>query len=322
MTPSHHEYTIRPGDSLTRIIYDMYGWTPHNQPTTYRATLKGVLALNPHLKNPDRIAAGTILRLPEHPTSAVLQQVRPIVLKQQGFATESIVSPIERERVTALAWLAHNSNWLTVPGSILTGTTSTLLAKGNQQLLQEISDAYADYTDKKKEINKTTFKKIRAAKTEQFRSNIGPVFERYLYPKKGIKGALSTGIKVTPPMVTAREIARLQVLARHAAKAGVVLTGIGLTAACKEIADAVDQKEKNEIFVDTVASTTAGMLIGGAIGLFLISNPIGWGTALLLATSSAAVSWAAGKGVTYVYDKHGNQIDLVRGTGIDKICRS
>jgi len=56
---------------------------------------------------------------------------------------------------------------------------------------------------------------------------------------------------------------------------GIVLTGVGLTAACMQIANA---QEKNEIFVETIASTIAGVGLGFAIGVFLISNPIGWGT--------------------------------------------
>lgn len=115
MSLAHYEYTTRSGDSLGRIIYGMYGWTPTGQPATYGATLKGVLAMNPHLTDPDRIAAGTVLRLPADPTSASLRAVRPSVLLQQGFASDSLTAA-ERERVTTLAWLAHNSNWLTVPG--------------------------------------------------------------------------------------------------------------------------------------------------------------------------------------------------------------
>lgn len=102
----------------------------------------------------------------------------------------------------------------------------------------------------------------------------------------------------------------------------MVLTGIGVTAACAQIAHTLDPKEKNEIFVETVASTLVGSGAGLAIGLFVISNPVGWGTALLFAMGSAVASWRAGKWATQIYDLKFNQVDLVSGLGIDRVCRS
>lgn len=32
MALAYYEYTIRSGDSLSRIIYDMYGWNPNASP--------------------------------------------------------------------------------------------------------------------------------------------------------------------------------------------------------------------------------------------------------------------------------------------------
>jgi hypothetical protein len=319
VTPAHYEYTIRRGDSLTRIIHDMYGWSPHGQPITYAATRKGVLSLNPHIKDPDRIVAGTILRLPQHPTSVVLNQIRPVILKQQGFISRSLVEPVEKERVTALAWLARNSSWLTTPGSVATGTASALLSPGNRQLLTDLGDLHADY--KTKRLTRTAYHARRTEKIDLFRRNIGPLFERMLYPKSDVRGAMRQGINLLPPEITSREVARLMRLARHAVKGGVLLTGIGVTAACLEIAHTVDRTEKNEIFIDTVASTLVGSGFGIVVGIFLVSNPVGWGTAVLLAVGGSVASWGAGKFAHYVYDKHGNEIDFVSGLGIDKVCR-
>jgi len=317
MSLACYEYTTRSGDSIDRIIYDMYGWTPTRQPGTYKATLQGVLAMNPHLADPDRLADGTILRLPPDPTSASLRAVRPPMLRQQEFASESLTAA-ERERVTALAWLARNSNWLTVPGSVAAGTATSILHAGNRQLLIDIGELYADY--KQGRITRTAYRAQRAAKLAQFKSNIGP-FERLLYPKKGVVGAMRQGIRLLPPDISLTEVARLKRLAGFATTGGVILTGVGITAGCISIANTVDRREKNEIFVETIASTTAGMFLGTALGVFLVSNPLGWGTALLLAMGSAAASWGAGKGATYAYDKLGNQVDFVNGFGVDKICR-
>jgi len=49
---------------------------------------------------------------------------------------------------------------------------------------------------------------------------------------------------------------------------GIVLMGVGLTAACLQIANTADTKEKNEIFVETITNTTMGAFTGGVIGLF------------------------------------------------------
>jgi hypothetical protein len=318
MTPAHYEYTIRPGDSLTRIIHGMYGWTPHNQPATYAATLKGVLALNPHISNPDRITAGTILRLPEHPTSAVLQQVRPIILKQQRFVSQSLVDPVEKERVAALAWLAHNSNWLTIPGSVATGTVSGLLSPGNQQLLKDIGDLYAEY--KAGQFSKATYQARRTQKIEQFKRNIG-LFERLLYPNKGVSGSMRGNRNLLPPRLAESEVARLAHIGKYAARGGVVLTGVGVTAACMQIAHTVDPKEKNGIFVETVMSTAVGAGLGILIGAFLVSNPIGWGTALVLVTGSSVTSWAMGSVARKGYNLWLEDVDFVTGTGLDRVCR-
>ena len=102
---------------------------------------------------------------------------------------------------------------------------------------------------------------------------------------------------------------------------GIVLAGVGLTAACMQIANAADAQEKNEIFVETITSTSAGIGLGFAVGVFLVSNPIGWGTAIVLAVGSVATSYAAGKFTRYVYTQTGAKIDLVSGLGIDGICK-
>jgi len=96
--------------------------------------------------------------------------------------------------------------------------------------------------------------------------------------------------------------------------------GVGLTAACMQIANTTDTKEKNEIFVETITSTAVGAGLGTAIGLFLISNPIGWGTAIVLAVGSTAMSYGTGKFLRNMYDQYG-EIDFVAGTGVDRVCK-
>ncbi len=63
-----------------------------------------------------------------------------------------------------------------------------------------------------------------------------------------------------------------------------------------------------------------GVLSGVAITVFLVSNPIVWGTAIFLAVGSAGASWGLGKFARNTYDLFG-PIDFVTGTGTDRICK-
>jgi len=129
----------------------------------------------------------------------------------------------------------------------------------------------------------------------------------------------SDGVPATAHI--AKHADRLKSVAAISKSGGIVLAGVGLTAACIQIANATDTQEKNEIFVETIASTTVGTIAGFTIGLFLVSSPIGWGTAIVLAIGSTALSYGAGKGARYVYTKTGTQIDLASGAGVNRICQ-
>jgi len=126
---------------------------------------------------------------------------------------------------------------------------------------------------------------------------------------------------VSAPADIAKHADRLKNIAAISKSGGIVLAGVGLTAACMQIGSTSDVQEKNEIFVETIMSTTAGTIAGFTIGLFLVSSPIGWGTAIVLAVGSTALSYGAGKGARYVYTKTGTQIDLASSAGVNRICQ-
>jgi hypothetical protein len=88
-----------------------------------------------------------------------------------------------------------------------------------------------------------------------------------------------------------------------------------------QIADTDSRQEKNEILVETMASTSVGLVAGAAVTLFLVSNPVGWGAALVLAAGSAALSYGFGKGTRLAYSLSGSEVDLVSGLGVDRVCR-
>lgn len=152
--------------------------------------------------------------------------------------------------------------------------------------------------------------------------NLGPA-ERWLFGNRtthqSIRIARGGGVPATAHI--AQHADRIGKLAKVARGGGIALAGVGLTASCMEIANTASQEEKNEIFVETVASTTAGAIGGLLVGVFLVSNPIGWGVALTVAAGSVATSYAAGKGAVKLYDTFGQPIDPVSGLGVDRICR-
>lgn len=194
------------------------------------------------------------------------------------------------------------------------------MSPGNLSLLTDVSDLYADY--KNGTITKGQYDYRRSLTLTKLRENVGPM-EKILFGNKtthqSIRIARGGGIPATAHIE--KHAVRLNNLAKVSKVGGVVLIGVGLTASCMQIANTNNRDEKNEIFVETVASTSMGVVAGITVGLFLVSNPIGWGTALVLAAGSAAISYGSGKTARYAYDKFGNKIDFVSGAGVDNICQ-
>ena len=219
-----------------------------------------------------------------------------------------------------LSWLAQNSNYLVIPGSIAAGAKGNLLSPANIGLIEQISELYARY--KSGALSKNQYDYQRRLLLNQFKNNIGP-FERWLFGNKtsheAIRIARGGGIPATKNITD--QAARLKRLAAYGKHGGYVLTGVGVAASCMQIADTDSRQEKNEILVETVASTSVGLVGGAIIGVFLVSNPVGWGTALVLAAGSAAVSYGSGYLARRAYTSFGKEVDFVSGAGIDSVCR-
>jgi hypothetical protein len=177
-----------------------------------------------------------------------------------------------------------------------------------------------DYKTEK--ITKGQYDARRKKALDQFKENIGPM-KKLLFgnhtPHQSIRIARAGAIPATAHITQhANRLKRLGAASKHG---GIVLAGVGLTATCIQIANTTDTKEKNEIFVETITSTTVGVLLGRVVGLFLVSNPVGWGTAIVLAVGSVATSYGLGELARIAYDKSGAEIDFVKGIGIDRICQ-
>lgn len=118
-----------------------------------------------------------------------------------------------------------------------------------------------------------------------------------------------------------RQLNRLSRMSKMTKYGGIALTAAGAAMACHQIGKTEERHKKNEIFVETLSSTVAGTAGSIVLSAVLFSNPVGWGVALVAGTALAVGSYATGKGMAKVYDKHFNQYDLVDSLQVDKLCR-
>lgn len=332
----HLEYRIKPGDSLSLIISRFYGASPGTP--AYASRLNQIRALNPHITNPDLIHAGSTLRLVattepaytppalpgfrqrptsipyRQPASPPPQRVRP----HPPLLMD--VPPDDELDFWMLSWLAQHSNYLVIPGSIALGAQSNLLSPGNVRLIEDISDLYAQY--RSGQMSKGQYDYQRKLKLDLLKKNIGPM-ERLLFgnhtPHQAIRIARGGGVPATHNIT--QHANRLKRLASYGKYGGYALAGVGVAASCMQIADTDSRQEKNEIFVETIMSTGVGLAGGAIVGIFLVSNPVGWGTALVLAAGTAAASYASGQLAREAYTTYGTKVDFVSGTGVDSVCR-
>jgi hypothetical protein len=103
-----------------------------------------------------------------------------------------------------------------------------------------------------------------------------------------------------------------------------LLADLGLTPSCLEIDRTADRHQKNLIFMEEIESAIAVAVVSaeaGALGLFLISNPLDWGVAIARGTAGGFRAMGVGTGLHYLYDIYGNRVALVNATKVDRLCR-
>lgn len=330
MTQEQHyyEYRVRGGDNLSNIIVQFFGVGPKSP--GYSKYFNHILFLNPHIKDPNLIRAGSLLRLGVIPVAPKPLVAKPPAMQPPWSIARPAVSsddfmlknvPYHDEAdFWLLSWLAERTNYLAVPGSVALGAKANLLSPGNVRLIEQVSDYYAEY--KAGTITKGQYDYRRKQSLDRLRQNIGP-FERWLFgnntPHEVVRIARHGGVPATHNIQARAD--NLTRLASYGRTGGFLLAGVGVAASCVQIANAEGRQEKNEIFVETVTSTTVGVVAGAMVGLFLISNPVGWGTALLLAAGSTAVGYGSGKLSRTAYTLSGARVDFVSGSGVDAVCR-
>jgi len=132
--PNYFEYRVKAGDSLSMIMAKLYGVGPRSP--NYNTFLKQILSLNPHVKDPSLIRAGSLLRLMAIPAPVSAPSVAPssppqlftnpfilpsasmcpVEFGPQNFALNNVPAQGEAD-FWMLSWLAENSNYLVYPAA-------------------------------------------------------------------------------------------------------------------------------------------------------------------------------------------------------------
>ena len=312
-------YRVKLGESLYKIISDQY----HSQGDQRESILKQILADNPEIKNPDLIKANQLILLKPFTPSINLppETFVKIPTLDEIASFKKYWENLPGQQQDAIEQISPIYNYLSL-GSVAVGANLTAinsLMASNVGPLNGIPQAYTDYRNGK--ISKGQYDHLRKSRLNAFKQRIGPV-NRLLYgsqtPNQVFRMKKGGGIAATKPVV--QNIDRLSKIANVAAKGGAVLTVVGLAASCHQIANSNDRLQKNVTAVETITSTGVGVALGLAAGFFLVSNPVGWGVALVIGASTALTSYGAGKLVGLGYSEYASDIDVEDALYIDKVC--
>ena len=313
-------YRVQSGDTLNGIIHDYYGITHNSDHYPYVISL--LQALNPHVKDPDRIYSGNVLRL--QPVDLNVGVCRPVDFAMSG--NRAVITRLSNHRLTAteygiasqVSWLEQNHGFLKNPANVLLTTLEKITGNGQQTLLRKVKDSYKRY--KGGEISKGKYDYQRRKSLKAFAKKAGP-FEKLLFNQQTTSQAIRISrSKIIPAtQVIDNQIGKITRIAKIAGGGGVILGGLGMYMTYREISHADDRQKKNEIFVEALGSLVVGTA-SGVLLLALVSGPVGWSVVLLVASSSVAAGWLGGKAVKALYDKYGNEYDMLQA-GSDALCK-
>lgn len=308
-------YAVRRGDTLTGIVRDQYNLFGEAAVPVVRR----IMEINKDIKSPDLIYAGQliVLRFPWNAPEIKTPE------RSELWATRDIWNRQDKSEQETMADLAYVDfllgAGLNAAGGGMTGAEN--LIKSNLTPINGIVDNYEQYRSGK--ITRSVYGHARSKAIEELRKRIGRPAESLLFQGKKANEVLRMkpggGPHATRPYVG--QVNRLTKLAGHASKGGYVLAGVSLGVACYQISQTDSMVAKDKIAVETIAGTAAGLGTGIAIGLFLVSGPIGWGAAFLIAAGTAATGYFAGKFAGEIYDRNYSNIRIVEPLMIDRVCR-
>ena len=269
------------------------------------ADMRNSSALSGFLNTPLEYTRRRDEPLPNHPSAQVRLYAPRNLDEQQAFRI--------------LAELEANASLLSATAGGGLNAFGHLVGQGNDALISDISDIYQQYKDG--DLSKGQYDYRRRNVLKELSRRMGPFADRIMQGPPNVSLRINRHASVPVTFDIERHAARLSRLSSYARTGGIVLAGVGVTMACKEIANTDDQHEKNEIMVETVMGTLVSVGGGIAVTLFLASNPVGWVLAIGLGVGTAAAGFATGKGARYWYNTNEKKIDLVSMSGIDTLCK-
>lgn len=313
-------YRVRPGDSLTKILKRYHSITDEKK---LQALIRQVLEDNPSLENPDLIKPDQLIRLniPQqycpvpHPWQYLFTVRTEDLLWVSAF--EHSWSSSSREERTMMAYMLPA--FIAGGNGKLSALETTFTS--NRALLTAMVDNYEKY--KAGEKTKGQYDYQRKRLVTELTDNLGPtsvIVNGNQAPSEVLRISRTRGVAPTAPI--GQQLSKLKTTASIAKGGGVVLTGVSLGIACDQIAQAVNTREKNEVFVETAGGVVGGVIYGLASGLAvgLMATPVGWVGGLIIGAGGAIAGLTSGAIAKKVYDISGNKVDFVSMTRVDEVC--
>lgn len=329
-------YLVKPGDTLERLILTYYGVQP-NSPKF--AVIQQFLAItNPSLRHQSLLIPGQIVRLippqvvananncPIPEASAISDE---LIANRYGLISNEDLTHIryslpgsteEQEAFFILAWMQEHFNILNITTGTGMNTIGHLTSEANNAYVQQVATIYQSY--RHSILSKSQYDYQRRRVLQQYAAQLGP-FENLLFKGKTVQEAIRISRHKTLPATATikNHHKRLSQLSQNMKYGGHLLTLVGLGSGCYAMAQADSRLEKNEILVETLGSALVGTLAGLALGVVLVSTPVGWGMALALGTATSLGTYAAGKAARTFYTTQGESIDFASLTRLDQLCR-
>lgn len=313
-------YVVKPGDTLSKVILKFYHFKHGTD--GYKRAMKQMLLDNPSIKDSNTIKISQTINLRAIDFKGSAKSLVPTKDQEKLESTMKTLSQPEQEIFSLLSVMEEYWG----AGSSGTGATFASMGillgsqgKGNVALLKQVGDAYQSY--KSGNLSKGQYDYRRKQLLEKAAKNLGPT-EKLLFKGKTAKEAMRINRTkgVRPTAALHQNTRRLSTISKVAARGGTVLTAVNVGMACHQIANAKTDAKKNEILVETAASTIVGIVGGVAITLLIVGTPVGWIAALTLGVSSSTASYIAGKVAVDRYQTLYSDIDIVASTGINKVC--
>jgi len=308
-------YHVRSGDNLSKIIRRYHGAVTAQQRDEI---INQIRIDNPHVSNPNKIYPDQLLQLnipPQHCTASSHSKTTLNVNKKH-------IKPLQQKWQNSTAKEKKLLSTLT-PIMLGTGSASmTMLNKtftANTPLLTEIAKNYDEY--KLGTITRGQYDYRRKSLISKIKSRLGPL-QKILSGKRSQSEVLriSKTKGRAPTQNITRQIGRMNRLAKHAARGGVVLSAVSLGLACNEIANTNDSHKKNEILVESIGGLLGGVAAGVAI--MLIFTPVGWVAALAVGIAGATGGYVSGKVAKNLYTTNLKQFNIAEATKVTQLCKT